>query len=153
MADNERGGCCAVLLIIGALGIWHFAADSRVEKKEAAQEAVMADDASTPRAIDGAIASVTPGREFDEDAATDAATYSLSGRTYEDVEGTAGCTDDCGGHNAGWQWAQEQGTDCGGGQSESFDEGCRAYASAIQRKVEEARDLFNNGDDAFVKSD
>lgn len=153
MADNERGGCCAVLLIIGALGVWHVAAGSSVEKKEAAQEAVMAGEAQAPGAIDGAIASVTPGREFDEDAATDAATDSLSGRTYEDVEGSAECTDDCGGHNAGWKWAQEQGNDCGNGESSSFDEGCQAYATAIERKVQEARDLFDKGDDAFVKSD
>ena len=41
------------------------------------------------------------------------------------------CTDDCSGHEAGYRWAQEQGiTDPGdcGGNSQSFEEGCRAYA-------------------------
>ena len=41
------------------------------------------------------------------------------------------CTQDCSGHEAGYQWAQEHDIDdpdnCGG-NSESFIEGCRAYA-------------------------
>ena len=41
------------------------------------------------------------------------------------------CTDDCSGHDAGYQWAEEHGIDdpddCSG-NSESFIEGCRAYA-------------------------
>lgn len=41
------------------------------------------------------------------------------------------CTSDCSGHEAGYAWAEEQGIsdpdDCGG-NSESFEEGCRAYA-------------------------
>jgi len=42
-----------------------------------------------------------------------------------------GCTDDCSGHEAGYGWAEENGItnpdDCGG-NSLSFEEGCRAYA-------------------------
>lgn len=41
------------------------------------------------------------------------------------------CAEDCSGHEAGYQWAEEQGIsnpdDCGG-DSVSFEEGCRAYA-------------------------
>ena len=41
------------------------------------------------------------------------------------------CTDDCSGHEAGYEWAEEQGIsdpdECGG-NSMSFEEGCRAYA-------------------------
>jgi hypothetical protein len=41
------------------------------------------------------------------------------------------CTDDCSGHEAGYQWAGENGIDnpddCGG-NSQSFEEGCRAFA-------------------------
>ena len=41
------------------------------------------------------------------------------------------CTIDCSGHEAGYRWAEEHGIDdpedCGG-NSESFIEGCRAYA-------------------------
>ncbi|MBU1091892.1 hypothetical protein KKA27_03475 [Patescibacteria group bacterium] len=44
---------------------------------------------------------------------------------------TYGCTQDCSGHDAGWNWAEEHGItepeDCGG-KSQSFIEGCEAYA-------------------------
>lgn len=42
------------------------------------------------------------------------------------------CTSDCSGHDAGYEWAEENGisdpSDCGG-KSESFIEGCEAYAN------------------------
>jgi len=42
------------------------------------------------------------------------------------------CTGDCGGHYAGYDWAEEKGiddpSDCGG-NSESFIEGCMSYAN------------------------
>ena len=41
------------------------------------------------------------------------------------------CTDDCSGHEAGYEWAEENGitdpNECGG-NSWSFEEGCQAYA-------------------------
>jgi hypothetical protein len=41
------------------------------------------------------------------------------------------CTDDCSGHEAGYEWAEENGIedpgDCGG-NSQSFIEGCMAWA-------------------------
>lgn len=41
------------------------------------------------------------------------------------------CTDDCSGHEAGYNWAEEKGitdlSDCGG-NSNSFIEGCESYA-------------------------
>lgn len=42
-----------------------------------------------------------------------------------------GCTKDCGGHTAGYEWAEENGItdpDHCGGKSWSFIEGCKAYA-------------------------
>lgn len=41
------------------------------------------------------------------------------------------CTEDCSGHEAGYGWAEENGItdpDNCGGNSESFEAGCRAYA-------------------------
>lgn len=42
------------------------------------------------------------------------------------------CTDDCRGHEAGYEWAADKGIsdpdDCGG-NSDSFIEGCEAYAN------------------------
>jgi len=44
------------------------------------------------------------------------------------------CTQDCSGHEAGYRWAQEKGIehpdDCGG-RSQSFIEGCQAYAHEL----------------------
>ena len=72
-------------------------------------------------------------RNADERAADAAA--DLAGTTYSDQRGTGACTSDCGGHNAGWAWAEENGvTDPGecGGNSQSFIEGCEAYAEEVQ---------------------
>jgi hypothetical protein len=52
--------------------------------------------------------------------------------TYQDAHGSGACTQDCSGHNAGYAWAREHGiTDPGdcSGNSESFIEGCQAYAN------------------------
>lgn len=53
---------------------------------------------------------------------------SLSFRGYE-------CTEDCSGHEAGYEWAEDNGIDdpddCGG-NSESFIEGCQAFAEEQQ---------------------
>jgi hypothetical protein len=53
------------------------------------------------------------------------------------------CTDDCSGHEAGYNWAEENGIDdpddCGG-NSDSFIEGCQAYAEEQQVAAEETTD-------------
>jgi hypothetical protein len=80
--------------------------------------------------------------EFDEDAAKEDAVADLSGQTFQDVGDTSRCTDDCSGHDAGWQWAQDNDItdsyDCSG--SGSFLDGCEAYAEELENRVEEARD-------------
>ncbi len=59
------------------------------------------------------------------------------------------CTVDCSGHEAGYQWAEEKGIDdpedCGG-NSESFIEGCRAYAEE-QQGFSRSGDLDSDRDD------
>lgn len=51
------------------------------------------------------------------------------------------CTEDCGGHDAGREWAERRGvtdpSDCGG-KSWSFEEGCRSYAEEQQSAEEDA---------------
>jgi hypothetical protein len=50
-----------------------------------------------------------------------------------------GCSQDCGGHNAGYAWAEEKGItnpDYCGGRSWSFVEGCRAYAEQASAEGE-----------------
>jgi len=62
-------------------------------------------------------------------AATDSET------PYEDIHGSAACTEDCSGHEAGYKWAEDHDvtdeSECGG-DSESFIEGCEAYAQDHQ---------------------
>jgi hypothetical protein len=54
--------------------------------------------------------------------------------------GGGGCTYDCSGHEAGYEWAEEHGIDdpddCGG-NSQSFIEGCQAYAEEQQEEESE----------------
>ena len=51
--------------------------------------------------------------------------------SYVDNNGTSDCTDDCSGHEAGYEWARNKDVcdpEFDGGNSESFAEGVRAYA-------------------------
>lgn len=61
------------------------------------------------------------------------------------------CTSDCSGHEAGWQWAENQGIedpgDCGG-RSQSFIEGCIAYAEERQAEMVEEGECNDSDDDA-----
>lgn len=75
-----------------------------------------------------------------EDEAHDRATDALASQSFEDVADASMCTEDCEGHDAGFEWAKENGyTDAAScsGESTSFVEGCQAYASAFAEKVEE----------------
>jgi hypothetical protein len=76
------------------------------------------------------------------DAETDAVA-DLAGTTFTDVGDSTSCTFDCGGHDAGYDWAQENEvtdpSDCGG-NSASFIEGCEAYGEEIQRRIEQAEE-------------
>jgi hypothetical protein len=80
--------------------------------------------------------------EFDEDAAHDRAVDDLSYETYGSIGEPYGCTEDCEGHEAGFEWAKENEITDGScyGDSDSFNEGCQAYADAIEEKIDEYRD-------------
>jgi hypothetical protein len=61
------------------------------------------------------------------------------------------CTDDCSGHEAGYNWAErhniEDPDDCGG-NSNSFIEGCQTYATEHQESLRENKsDNPDNGDE------
>lgn len=66
------------------------------------------------------------GSESDEDEASE---YSEGGS--DEIFHGYECTEDCSGHEAGYQWAADNGVtdaDSCGGNSQSFIEGCQAYA-------------------------
>lgn len=56
-----------------------------------------------------------------------------------DDSGNYVCTEDCSGHEAGFEWAQENdisdASDCGG-NSQSFIEGCEAFAEERQEQAD-----------------
>jgi hypothetical protein len=64
----------------------------------------------------------------------------LAGSSYENEGAPYGCTQDCSGHEAGWAWAADNGvtdsSDCGG-RSQSFREGCIAFAEALETRTAE----------------
>ncbi len=67
-----------------------------------------------------------PQSYYEEDYETD---YVDS--DYVDDRGIDRCTEDCGGHSAGYEWADENGVcdeDFSGGNSDSFAEGVQEYA-------------------------
>lgn len=59
------------------------------------------------------------------------------------------CTEDCSGHEAGYEWASDKGIndidDCGG-NSDSFIEGCEAYVNESQIEYEEYYEYYNEDD-------
>jgi hypothetical protein len=77
------------------------------------------------------------------DQAYESAQEQLSDATFEDVGDTGDCTEDCGGHDAGFEWARDQGvtdsSECSG-DSQSFVEGCEAYASAVETAADDDLD-------------
>lgn len=106
-------------------------------------------DAEADRhAIEGSSTFLHPAGRFDEDAAREDATADVSASSFDQVGDTSTCTEDCGGHDAGFEWAKENGvTDAGdcSGSSTSFVEGCEAYAEAIEQKVDDEREEFESG--------
>lgn len=59
------------------------------------------------------------------------------------------CTEDCSGHEAGYEWAEDKGIsdpyDCGG-KSQSFIEGCEAYANEQMQNQDEEYDDYQDED-------
>jgi hypothetical protein len=76
----------------------------------------------------------------DIDQAYESSRDELSDASFEDVGDSGQCTNDCSGHEAGFDWARDQGvadvSECSG-SSQSFVEGCEAYASAIESGAQE----------------
>ena len=82
---------------------------------------------------------------FDEDAARNAAEEELASEGYDF---SYGCTVDCSGHDAGWQWRADNGYSTPG-NSNSFDEGGLAFDEALEERVDEMRDQYDSGEEAY----
>lgn len=80
-----------------------------------------------------------PEREpFDEEAAREAAEAELASEGYDY---SYGCSDDCSGHEAGWQWRAENGYQPDS-WSEPFNEGAQAFEDAVEVRVDEMRSEY-----------
>ena len=84
---------------------------------------------------------------FDEDAARDAAEEEITDESYQSIGSPYGCTDDCSGHEAGFAWRRDNGF-ASPGNSNSFDEGGRAFDEAVEDRVDEMRSDYENGSEA-----
>ena len=78
---------------------------------------------------------------FDEDAARDRAREEVRSEGY-----SGACTIDCSGHDAGFDWAADGNADGGLSSSQSFDEGQEAYERAVDERVEEVRQSYEDGE-------
>lgn len=130
-------------LIAGAAVIatvMHLATTKVAEPPNADALAAVATDA----AATDAAATATDAAATAADAAADAAATATAmlptspaptRSTYAATYGSAGCTSDCSGHDAGYEWAENNSItdpdDCGG-SSQSFIEGCEAHAEEAQ---------------------
>ena len=149
--SQDTGNGCGTIFLVGVIAFSIYSCATRdVPSQSSAEQAVMSGDASRPGLVDRIEADVNPTRaDFSEDRAEEAATDYFSGESFEGVQGSLDCTDDCSGHEAGWQWAKD-GNSCGGGGSASFDAGCQAFEEAKEEKVDEARSSYEAGDDTFA---
>jgi hypothetical protein len=75
-----------------------------------------------------------------EDVDLETTSDESSDMTFEDVGDVGLCTEDCSGHDAGFEWAKDNditdASDCGG-KSQSFIEGCEAYAETLEDQSDE----------------
>lgn len=87
---------------------------------------------------------------FDEDEARQRAEDDLRGETYRSVGRPYGCTEDCLGHEAGFQYRANDrygGRIAGDYDSRSFRQGQQAYDDEVDRRVEEAQEAYEAGED------
>jgi hypothetical protein len=85
------------------------------------------------------------GQTIDPEEIEYQARDNLTGYTYQDNWGSSGCTYDCSGHDAGYEWADLNGisdpSECGG-NSESFIEGCEAYAEDLGTEMQNIEEEY-----------
>lgn len=143
-SSDDTVGC---LFVVGLLmfGVWSCSGDKADEHSDTYDYAYSENGESY-----GSADYEEAPAEFDEDAARQAAEEELADEPYD---GSYGCTIDCSGHEAGWQWRAENGYPTYGsddyGKSQSFAEGARAYEDAVEERVDEMRSEFESGDEVY----
>jgi len=172
MADNEDGAW--VVLALGALAMYSCSSDdsdSDADQQYIVDELGVSDEVaanllqeygSPEDAVDdfrdaydtgdsdtypsGYTGTYDAYREpFDEYAARSAAEDELASEGYDY---SYGCTDDCSGHEAGWQWRAGNGYTTPG-NSNSFDEGGQAFDDAVESRVDEMRNDYESSAEPY----
>ena len=99
--------------------------------------------------VEGSSTFFNPKGKFDEESARADAIADVSAMSFEDAGDTSGCTGDCSGHSAGFEWAKENAAGdpsmCSG-NSNSFVEGCEAFSQAVENHVTEMREEWEAGE-------
>ena len=162
---NDSGGGGAFLVVLAFIGIYSCSRDEPEEQQLVAELGISEDEASELIATygnadvameayaeeyeyapysSGAYGGDEPERAaFDEQAARAEAEDDLASEGYD---GSYGCTVDCSGHDAGWQWRAENGYSTYG-NSNSFSEGGQAFDDALDERVDDMRNDYENGMD------
>ena len=127
--NNHNGAGTWIAIVVVGLLVWQCSRDNGAADVEVDYSSYnSADVPGTDYSTYGAPPPAYPVGEYRSHEP-----YAGSG--YQDAGAPYGCTDDCRGHDAGWEWAEENGVtspdDCGG-NSPSFEEGCIAYAEEPQ---------------------
>ncbi len=135
-------GCGTVIVICMALAYCSHRS-FQTDDTPASRQAISAQSAE----IDGESAGGAAAQIGDDDEERGGETYPQYDQRRDQIatglySGGDECTEDCSGHDAGREWAEQRGItspdDCGG-KSWSFEEGCRSYAEEQQS---------SSGDDA-----
>jgi hypothetical protein len=112
MSESQTNWATWVFVAIIAAGVLHHRDQTKEQRSEAAEE-----------------------------RAAEAAESELASTTFEEARGASDCTEDCSGHEAGFEWARDHAvtdiSECGG-NSESFQRGCEAYAEELEERRAEA---------------
>lgn len=129
---NDTGAGIAVLVGLGLLVAFCSGSDEASDDlDENSIELATADDSYAALDVAGA-----SDADVDDGAVLGGETYTEFDERRDELGangdvGGYGCTEDCGGHDAGYEWAEQNGiidaSQCGG-NSWSFREGCAAYA-------------------------
>ena len=148
MANDSAGNWILVALM--AVGIYNCSGNDKRDEEEqylidelGVSEDEASDLLSSYSSAEDAIDDYRDDHrdEFDEYAARRAAEDELASEGYDY---SYGCTDDCSGHEAGWQWRAENGYSASG-TSQSFAEGGWAFDEAVEERVDEMRDEYEEG--------
>jgi len=127
------------VLLVGLLGVLSQACSPEPANRPTESSATPPSESTAPSDSEPTPPDATP--PADPDSAPNETSPPSGPLTFHGYT----CLDDCSGHQAGYDWAEEHGitdpSECGG-NSESFIEGCKAYAG------EEGPDSDDDSDDS-----